>query len=119
MGAVLTGALSYGPKYQIGESKVKDGWTFLNNIVEYKGEDKIKYCNYVLSDSLAMMHINGNNYPTNDTINKIIFLEGDKRYRYLNGQIDYIKESRKTAKKDAKLRIKQMKMDRDLEILRR
>jgi hypothetical protein len=118
LGAIIAGALigSFlgGDKYNIEGSKIKAGKPTFNSLVEYKGEDKIKYL--IKIDSTLRVKVNGKKYNSKDTL---IYEEAFRRYNYLNEKIDSINQARKESKLQKKIEEEQKKVNEVLEILRK
>jgi hypothetical protein len=116
LGAGLVAVTSYGPKYNINGSKVKDGYTIFNSLVEYKGEDKIRYVAKPLSQGLDKVVINGEGHNKKDTL---IYPEAEKRYYSLLNKIDSIKTAKHDLKIQKKLEKEREKVNEALEILKK
>jgi hypothetical protein len=117
VGAGLVSIFSYGPKYDIDGSKVKDGWTRFNAIVEYKkGGDKVRYTLPFLSKEIDRVVINGKKYDSKDTL---IYEEANKRFNYLYSEIKSRKDAKENLKIQKKLEKERGKINEALEILRK
>jgi folate-dependent tRNA-U54 methylase TrmFO/GidA len=122
VGALVTGVvigLFPTNKYNIEGSKIKNRETPFGGLVEYKGEDKIKYLrdnNGSFKNGDFRVKINGEKYTKKDTL---IYEEALKRYNYLNGKIDSINHARRESELQRKLEEEQKEVDEVLEVLRK
>ena len=109
--------LLQGPEYEIDGSKVRDGGTRLNQIVEYKEKDKIRYVTSSFrGDELFKVFINGKKYTQKDTL---VYEEANKRYNYLYSEIQSREEAKHDLKVHNKLEKEAKEVEEALEIVRK
>jgi hypothetical protein len=116
-------ALNWRPKYDIDNSRVKNGNFFFNGLIEYKeGRDKIKYSRIGAGEEVNVI-INGREYYSDTTPQ---YQEGNKRYDYLMGKIDSINIAKDKLRAQEQLEKRMKKAEKreeranmDLEVLRK
>jgi hypothetical protein len=103
-------------EYTLNGNKIIENDKLFPFIVEYKGDNKIKYFETVISNKFNVVRVNGERYTSKDTL---IFQEAEKRYNYIREQIDSIKLDKKESKLQKKLDEKKAKREEVLEVLRK
>lgn len=102
-------------EYTLNGNKIIENDKLFQSMVEYEGNNKIKYFETVIRNEFNVVKVNGERYTSKDTL---IFQEAEKRYNSLREQIDSIKLAKKESKLQEKLDEKKAKEKRTLEILR-
>lgn len=87
-------------EYIINGNKVKDGQSVFNDLIEFKGEDKIRYVMSLKNEDLGKVVVNGKRFNEKDIL---VYEEAAKRYYSIKQEIQEIKDQRKNSSIEKKL----------------
>lgn len=99
LGGVVFGSVHYD-EYVINGNRVKDGHIVFNDLIEYKGEDQVRYVMSFKNEDLGKVVINGKGFDKKDTL---VYEEAARRYNSLKEQIEDAKNQFKDSGIEKKL----------------
>ncbi len=117
LAGAFTFGLTYKTNHEIDGVKFQQGYSIFNKIIEYKGEDKIRYSESLNRYSdLGKVVINGERFYPEDIS---VFKEAEKRYEYLKNKLDSKKSEKQQQRIEKREDEKNKRTQEALRILRK